>query len=250
CTESENLDAWISRKKKTGQQVISQESKRSSADKVLSKPIQLQQTSLVQFCSSSSEENSESKTTPQKHAFVKLELPQADVFYYPSVISLRECDQFYSDLSFLTYWSRPTFKIFGRPSSAPRLTCSFGSDPDRVYRYSGTTARVDSLEYHPSVRILKEKIESILNVKFNFVLLNWYKNGDDYIGEHSDDERDLVRDGVIACVYFGKRLIDGHERCYSKTLEAFYPKGKKNYRRKNQSNIQTTELKFMALINF
>ncbi|CAG8772381.1 24054_t:CDS:1, partial [Gigaspora margarita] len=77
------------------------------------------------------------------------------------------------------------------------------STPDMAYHYSGTSAKVDSNDYPPSIKIIKEKIESILNAKFNFVLLNWYQNGNEYIGEHLDSEKGLVPQGIIASVSFG-----------------------------------------------
>ncbi|RIA90402.1 hypothetical protein C1645_693551 [Glomus cerebriforme] len=132
-------------------------------------------------------------------------MPQAEVLCYYSIFSPEICSKYYQELSSLSYWTRPTFKIFGRPSKAARQTCSFGSDPNKVYKYSGTTAGVDSIEYPPSVKEIKEKIEEILNIQFNFVLLNWYKDGKDYIGEHSDNEKGLVKLGVIACVSLGAK---------------------------------------------
>ncbi|CAG8510014.1 46138_t:CDS:1 [Gigaspora margarita] len=135
--------------------------------------------------------------------FIQLEMFQAQVYYYHSIFSLQDCLKYYSDLASLPYWSRPVFKIFGRPATAARLTCSFGSTPDKTYRYSGTVAKVDSIDYPPFITIIKDIIESILNAKFNFVLLNWYQNGNDSIGAHADDEGSLVPQGVIACVSFG-----------------------------------------------
>ncbi|KAG9302385.1 hypothetical protein G9A89_011435 [Geosiphon pyriformis] len=138
--------------------------------------------------------------------FVDLELPNAQVLYYTDIgLSSKESNSYYRELSLLPYWRRPTFIMFGRPAYAARKTCSFGSDSGKVYRYSGTTASVDAVEYPPTVKIIKEKIEKILRVEFNFVLLNWYKNGEDSIGEHSDDEKGLVPDGVIACVSLGSQ---------------------------------------------
>ncbi|CAG8559188.1 3109_t:CDS:1 [Cetraspora pellucida] len=130
-------------------------------------------------------------------------MSKAQVYYYPSVFSFQDCVKYYSDLVTLPYWSRPIFKIFGRLAKAARLTCSFGSTPDKVYRYSGTAAKVDSIDYPHSITVIKDKIESILDTKFNFVLLNWYQNGNDSIGSHADDEKGLVPQGVIACVSFG-----------------------------------------------
>ncbi|CAG8815840.1 23471_t:CDS:1, partial [Cetraspora pellucida] len=140
------------------------------------------------------------KTEP---SFIELEMPQAQVYYYSPIFSLQDCTSYYSALASLSYWSRPIFKVHGHTSPAHRLTCSFGSTADKVYNYSGTSAKVDSIDYPHSIKIIKEKIETILNAKFNFVLLNWYQSGNDYIGEHSDSEKGLVPQGIIASVSFG-----------------------------------------------
>ncbi|CAI2183763.1 15414_t:CDS:2 [Funneliformis geosporum] len=137
--------------------------------------------------------------------FIQLDIPQAEVLYYSSIFSPEICFKYYQELSSLPYWTRPTFKIFGRPAKAARQTCSFGSYPNKVYKYSGTTAGVDSIEYPPSIKEIKEKIEDILNTQFNFVLLNWYKDGQDSIGDHCDNEKGLVKFGVIACVSLGAK---------------------------------------------
>ncbi|CAG8531983.1 11584_t:CDS:1 [Diversispora eburnea] len=159
-----------------------------------------QQTSIEQFFDSKEKATESSK---ESYRFYKLEMPQAEVLYYPSILSSEECSKSYTELINLPYWIRPTFKIYGRPVLAHRLTCSFGSNPNKAYHYSGTLASADALEYPPSIKLIKEKLEFILNTDFNFVLLNWYKNGSDYIGEHSDDERGLAPNGMIASVSLG-----------------------------------------------
>ncbi|CAG8559184.1 1861_t:CDS:1 [Ambispora leptoticha] len=136
--------------------------------------------------------------------FVDLKLPKGDVTYYPQIGLIRsEKITYYKQLISLPYWKQPNLVVHGRQTRAPRLTCSFGSQPNKVYRYSGTTVTRDSVDYPPPILHIKSIIEKILDTEFNFVLLNWYKNGDNYIGEHSDDERGLKKMGVIACVSLG-----------------------------------------------
>ncbi|RHZ46578.1 hypothetical protein Glove_613g10 [Diversispora epigaea] len=170
---------------------------------LMSKP----QTSIEQFFHSKEKatEVKEKATEPSTeiYKFHRLEMPQADVLYYPSILSSEECSKIYTELINLPYWIRPTFKIHGRNSLAHRLTSAFGSNPNKVYRYSGTSVGADALEYPPSVKLIQEKIEIILNTNFNFVLLNWYKNGRDYIGEHSDNEKGLKPNGIIVSVSLG-----------------------------------------------
>ena len=40
--------------------------------------------------------------------------------------------------------------------------------------------------------------------KFNSVLLNWYRNGNDHLNWHADDEKELGRNPTIASVNFGE----------------------------------------------
>ncbi|CAG8495827.1 11529_t:CDS:2 [Ambispora gerdemannii] len=135
---------------------------------------------------------------------IAIALPKSDVTYYPQIgLTRSEKTTYYKQLTSLPYWKQPSLIIYGRPTRAPRLTCSFGSQPNKVYRYSGTTATLDSVDYPPPILHIKSIIEKILNTEFNFVLLNWYKNGNDCIGEHSDNERELKKLGVIACVSLG-----------------------------------------------
>ncbi len=70
------------------------------------------------------------------------------------------------------------------------------------YQYSGTNKTATGWT-SALVCTIKERLEEKLKTKFNFALLNLYKNGDDYIGWHSDDESGLMKGGVIASVSFG-----------------------------------------------
>ncbi len=38
---------------------------------------------------------------------------------------------------------------------------------------------------------MKEQIEKVAQVTFNSVLLNWYRDGEDYIAWHTDAEKEL-----------------------------------------------------------
>jgi len=42
---------------------------------------------------------------------------------------------------------------------------------------------------------------------FNGILINRYSTGQEYIGQHSDDEKNLDKSGVIAISYRGERIF-------------------------------------------
>jgi len=72
--------------------------------------------------------------------------------------------------------------IFGHMQ--PRLIASYG-DSGVSYRYSGVVNV--ALPWTPTLLEIKTRIESVLG-KYNYCLLNRYRNGTDSMGWHADDE--------------------------------------------------------------
>ena len=84
----------------------------------------------------------------------------------------------------------------------PRLTAWFGY-PDTTYSYSGIT--MTSQPWTPLLLELKSLVEAqVPSTAFNSVLLNLYRDGNDSVSWHSDDEPELGRNPVIASVSLGQ----------------------------------------------
>ncbi len=98
--------------------------------------------------------------------------------------------------------SRPkepdVIKMFGKDVKTPRLTKSFGLP----YHFSGTDHPAEEIkdEY---LKKLQEWVNKDSGRKFNQVLINWYRDGNDYIGRHSDDETEIEPDTEIYSFSFG-----------------------------------------------
>ena len=82
----------------------------------------------------------------------------------------------------------------------PRLICWMG-DPGYVYRYSGMVHKPQP--WHPLVSNLRARVEELADAHFNGVLLNYYRDGNDSMGFHADDEPELGARPVIASLSFG-----------------------------------------------
>jgi alkylated DNA repair dioxygenase AlkB len=52
--------------------------------------------------------------------------------------------------------------------------------------------------------MIKNRIEPIAGVKFNSVLLNYYRDGNDSVSWHSDDDGIPGRNRIVASVSFGQ----------------------------------------------
>lgn len=98
-----------------------------------------------------------------------------------------------------------TIRIGGRGVVSPRLV-SWHGDPGASYRYSGRT--FDPRPWTDELRRIKERIDATVGTRFNSVLVNYYRDGGDSMGEHADDEPELgpaPDDVLIASLSLGVR---------------------------------------------
>lgn len=99
---------------------------------------------------------------------------------------------------------KPKIMMFGKLIETPRYYLNFGYN----YNFSGVLNKSieipELLENYLDYCIELEKKEE--NVVDNFewgILVNWYENGNSYIGYHSDDEKDLIKNSNIYCFSIG-----------------------------------------------
>ena len=129
-----------------------------------------------------------------------LALPDAKVALDPTWLGDGEADRLLADLLVTIPWQVHRIRLFGWEVDSPRLSCWIG-DPDAVYTYSGT--RYEPRSWPDSLQSLRTRLRRQLEVDFNSVLANLYRNGRDRMGWHSDDERELGPAPMIASVSLG-----------------------------------------------
>ncbi|KAB0370440.1 hypothetical protein FD755_018402 [Muntiacus reevesi] len=91
-------------------------------------------------------------------------------------------------------------QVFGKWHSVPRKQATYG-DPGLTYAFSGLT--LSPKPWIPVLERVRDRVSLVTGQAFNFVLVNRYKDGQDHIGEHRDDERELAPGSPIASVSFG-----------------------------------------------
>jgi alkylated DNA repair dioxygenase AlkB len=102
---------------------------------------------------------------------------------------------------FEALWSlRPTEEqyvwVAGNRVAIPRKQKAYGIS----YQFSGQTSIADPI---PSILQPYLDYTNTISPGNNMILVNWYTDGDEYIGFHADDERQLVPDSNIFIVSFG-----------------------------------------------
>ena len=120
--------------------------------------------------------------------------------YFPQWMDRRESNALLARLQSDIDWQQPSITLYGKSHPIPRLQAWMGDEP-HTYRYSGTDF---TSEIWPDyLASLAEHVGGIAGVEFNSVLLNLYRNGQDSMGWHSDDEPELGRAPVIASLSLG-----------------------------------------------
>jgi alkylated DNA repair dioxygenase AlkB len=108
-----------------------------------------------------------------------------------------------------TPWRADTVVVYGKRYLQPRLTAWYG---EASYTYSGLT--LQPLPLTPLLEQLRAAVEQATGRRYNSVLLNYYRDGADSMGMHSDDEPELGPQPVIASLSYGatRTFILRHKR--------------------------------------
>jgi alkylated DNA repair dioxygenase AlkB len=136
--------------------------------------------------------------------FERVEMPDADVSILRDLMLFDGYDRIFERLRDETVWQQQEMRFYGKPVLQPRLTAWYG-DPERTYIYSGI--RNIPLPWTNLLLSLRRCVEEVCECTFNSVLLNYYRSGNDSMGFHSDNERELGPMPVIASLSLGEARV-------------------------------------------
>jgi len=96
-------------------------------------------------------------------------------------------------------WRQQQITVYGKSYLQPRLSAWHG---ELSYSYSGITMK--PLPWTQTLMRIKECVEALLAYEFNSVLLNLYRDHNDSMGMHSDNEHELGERPMIASLSLGE----------------------------------------------
>ncbi|HMU67023.1 MAG TPA: alpha-ketoglutarate-dependent dioxygenase AlkB [Cellvibrionaceae bacterium] len=124
----------------------------------------------------------------------------AQLLFFPQVQLPIAHDEVLARLIAQVPWVQEDIIIYGKRHPQPRLIAWYG-DEGMNYRYSGVTHY--PLPWSSILLELKHKVEALCGCSFNSALVNYYRHERDSMGMHSDDERELGPQPVIASLSLG-----------------------------------------------
>lgn len=129
-----------------------------------------------------------------------VKINNGEYIHIPNFYSKIEADFFLDKLLDSIEWKQESMNMYGRQIPFPRLTSWYG-DNEKPYSFSGITLQPHS--WSKELLKIKIKIENKVKTEFNSVLLNRYRSGNDSISWHTDAEKELGKNPIIASVNFG-----------------------------------------------
>ena len=143
--------------------------------------------------------------TPE-HDTLEMSYDEAPLKLIPEWMESESALDLYKTLAHEVNWQQPLITVYGKQHRIPRLQSWQGND-SQAMRYS--QKRFIAEPFHPRLLPVLYSLNQILQATdpsakaFNTVLLNYYRNGDDGMGWHSDDEPELGQNPVIASISLG-----------------------------------------------
>lgn len=134
---------------------------------------------------------------------VRSELPIEDgtlSLWHPLLPSY-EAETLFTQLTKTLNWKQDEMVIAGKSIPIPRLQAWYG-DAGSQYGYSGIT--LPPLSWTAELLAIKKTIETITQHSFNSVLANYYRDGQDSVSWHQDNEPELGHNPVIASLSLGE----------------------------------------------
>lgn len=131
---------------------------------------------------------------------IKPDLPDAQISYFPKFLAPETADELFKLFLKNLDWQQHFIKLFGKTLPQPRLTALYAEN-EKNYTYSGLCLLPK--KFTPEIENLKQLLHLKTCWRFTHCLANLYRNGNDSMGWHADDEPALGKEPVIASLSFG-----------------------------------------------
>lgn len=118
------------------------------------------------------------------------DVPDADLMLIDSFFTKEESDNYYNILLNTTTWHEYEMPMYDKIVTAPRMIAWYDER--------------DNSNWPEELKTIKIRVENEIQLSFNAVLLNLYRNGKDGVSWHSDKTKSENKDMNIASVTFGE----------------------------------------------
>lgn len=120
--------------------------------------------------------------------------------YYPNFLAPAASADLLQQLLRLDTFRQNEISLFGKKIKVPRLEAYFALNGEQ-YGYSGQQLQAE--KFPPCLDSLRLKVQELTGYKYNALLINYYRDGQDSNGWHADNEKTLGPNPSIASISLG-----------------------------------------------
>jgi len=128
-------------------------------------------------------------------------LPKDGIAIYHGVVfNEKDATRICKELLDTIPWKQDEVVMFGKKIMTKRKVAWF-ADAGITYTYAGV--KKSGLQWTEALLGIKQKIEAITGASYNACLLNLYHEGEEGMGWHRDNEKEIIAESSIASVSLG-----------------------------------------------
>ena len=143
--------------------------------------------------------------------------------YYGCILNEQSLPTIYNELLNKIAWQQDQIVMFGKAITTKRKV-AFYADNHIDYTYSNVKKK--GLAWTPELLQIKNLIESHTGASYNACLLNLYHTGEEGMGWHSDDEKEIIANSSIASLSIGaERKFAFKHKATKETLSVMLENG-------------------------
>lgn len=138
----------------------------------------------------------------EQNKFEIFPIEDGEILFMKNFLELEKANDYYEKLNSTIHYKQEEIKCYGKIFPLPRKTAWYG---DQGFNYSYSGINCNPIPWTTELLELKENIEKYIPTEnFNTVLLNMYRDGNDKVGWHSDNEKELGINPTIASLSLGE----------------------------------------------
>lgn len=146
-----------------------------------------------------------------------------EAIYHGKIWSQLDANDIFNRLLQEIPWQNDEVVMFGKKMVLSRKIAWYG-DPNTAYTYAKVTK--SPLEWNHILLALKAKTEEVCQTTYNSCLLNLYHNGNESMGWHADNEKEIEPLSSIASLSFGaERKFSFKHKLSKETFSIFLENG-------------------------
>lgn len=123
---------------------------------------------------------------------------KSEITFINNFLDKKTTEKLFNNLTETTPWEQGVYKMFGKDVKTPRLLWAMRDDKfdiEKSYTVTGSSI------WNKDIENIKTKVEKIIKKNIKYAQINYYRDGNDYIGWHTDSE--VMKGDLIASISIG-----------------------------------------------